>query len=103
MKYTISGQYCIRYEHDPQNAVIQWFRLSEKEPTFVSIQPQTKEDGIALLKWAADNIDKLEVWAKEHRCPYKTEWLKEQILSQAAEGKCSMQWEYDQLYPFCMG
>ena len=104
MKYVISGM-CSAYacEYDPQNAVIQWFRLSQEEPTCVCIQPKTEEDGMALLKWAEENFDKLEVWAKEHKCPYRIEWLEEEISSQVRKGTCSMQWEYDQLYPFCMG
>ncbi len=91
------------YEYDPQNALIQWFRYSEKYPTCTSLHPETKEDGIALLKWAKLNFEKLEIWAKEHKCPYKTEWLKEQIVSQIYNNKCSMQWGYDELFPFCMG
>jgi len=90
-------------EHDPENAIIQWFRYSEKYPTCASLQPQTKEDGLALLKWAKHNFNKLEVWAKEHKCPYKTGWLKEQIEKQVEDNKCSMQWEYDELFPFSMG
>ncbi len=91
------------HECDPQKAIIQWFRYSERYPTYASIQPRTREDGIALLRWARDNFEKLETWAKEHKCPYRIEWLREQIESQAEAGECSMQWEYDELFPFCMG
>ena len=91
------------YEYDPKNAIIQWFSLTEKYPTCVSIQPETIEDGKSLLKWADKNFEKLDVWAKEHKCPYKTDWLKEQINMQVNNNKCSMQWEYDQIFPFCMG
>ena len=91
------------HEADPENAIIQWFRYSEKYPTCVTIQPETPADGMALLKWVNLNFEKLEVWAKEHKCPYRTDWLKEQVESQIKKGKCSMQWNYDQLFPFCMG
>lgn len=91
------------HENDPENAIIQWFRCGEKNPTCASIQAQTKEDGMKLLKWADLNFEKLEVWAKEHKCPYKTDWLKEQISSQVKNKTCSMQWEYDEVFPFCVG
>lgn len=91
------------YEYDPENAIIKWCRYQEKYPTCVSIQPETNEDGIALLKWADLNFEKVEVYMKEHKCPYKTGWIREQVKSQIAKGKSSMQWEYDQLFPFCMG
>lgn len=91
------------YEDEPQKALMTWFRYSQKYPTCVAIQPETKEDGLALLEWAHHNPDQLDIWAKEYRCPYKIEWLKEQIAEQFKEKRCSMQWNYDQLFPFCMG
>ena len=92
-----------KYEYDCENAIIQWFRLSEKYPTCVSIQPANEKDGLALLKWADMNFEKLEVWAKEHKCPYRIDWLKLEIQKQTNNNKCSMQWEYDEVSPFCMG
>lgn len=91
------------FEDDPKNALIKWFQYSEKYPTCVALQPETKEDGLALLEWAHHNPDQLDIWAKEYRCPYKVEWLKEEVADYVHRGKCSMQWNYDQLFPFCMG
>ena len=91
------------YEYDPENAIIQWCRYSEKYPTCASIQPESKDAGTSLLKWAKLNFEKVEVYMREHKCPYRIDWMKEQIESQVRNGKNSMQWEYDQLFPFCMG
>lgn len=90
------------YKMDPQDAILQWMRYSEKYPTCVSIQPHTPEDGRSLLQWASDNFAQLDVWAKEYHCPYDKEWLHNEIQAQLS-GKISMQWEYDQLHPFCEG
>ena len=90
-------------EYDPENAIIKWCRFSEKYPTCVSIQPETKEDGMKLLRWAEENFDKVEVYLRKHKCPYKVDWMKEEIASQVQTNTVSMQWNYDQLYPFCAG
>ncbi len=90
-------------EYDPENAVIKWCRYSEKYPTCASIQPATEEDGMALLKWTERNFERIEVYMEQHKCPYKPDWIKEQVSLQVKKGKTSMQWEYDQLFPFCMG
>ncbi len=91
------------YEDKPEMAVLRWCELSEKYPTCTSLQPQTKEDGMDLLKWVKLNFEKVATYMSLHKCPYKTEWVKEQVESQLSKGKCSMQWERDELYPFCMG
>lgn len=88
---------------DIETAVEKWFEFSKEYPTCTSLQPQTQEDGTALLKWALLNFEKLEVWAKEYKCPYKMGWFKETLTAQVNNNKCSMQWEYDELYPFSMG
>ena len=110
MKYIVSamnpfGEPCrpTESEHDPENAIIKWCIYSEKYPMCASIQPETKEDGMALLQWANANFDKVELYLKEHKSPYKTDWLKDEISLQIKNNKVSMQWNFDQLYPFCMG
>ena len=90
-------------EYAPENAIIKWCMYSKKYPTCVSIQPETKEDGMKLLKWANEHFDKVEVYLREHKCPYKVDWMKEEIASQVQKSEVSMQWYYDQLYPFCAG
>ena len=90
-------------EYDPENAIIKWCLYSKKYPTCVSIQPETKEDGMKLLKWANEHFDKVEVYLREHKCPYKVDWMKEEIASQVQKNEGSMQWDFDQLYPFCAG
>lgn len=89
--------------NNPESAVLKWFQMSEKYPACTSLQPDTKESGEQLLKWADMNSDKIEAWANIYKCPYKIKWLKEQIRTQVKNNKCSMQWEYDELFPFCMG
>ena len=37
---------------DMEDAILRWFQLSKKYPTCTSIQPETIEDGMELLKWA---------------------------------------------------
>ena len=86
-------------EMDPQNAIIQWCRRQKEKPTCGAIMPKTIEDGTKLLEWARDNFDKIEVWMIEHKVPYKKEWLKEQIETTTN----GMQWDGDQIFPFCMG
>ena len=90
-------------ETSPEGAILKWCKLSKKYPTCVTIQPETEEDGMELLKWANMHSDKLEAYMVQHKNPYKFDWIKEQITSQVARGKTSMQWNYDQLFPFCMG
>ncbi len=90
-------------ENDPEQAFIAWCSYSEKYPTCASIQPHTKEDGIECLKWVSLNFDKAEAYMDKYKCPYKKDWIKEQIESQIRGGRCSMQWEYDELFPFCVG
>ena len=103
-KYIVSGiNVPTKYENLPQKALLQWFKYSKKEPTCVCIQPKTKEDGFAVLKWANENFSKLEEWADKYKCPYKIRWMEEEIAKAVSAGTCSMQWDYDQLFPFCMG
>lgn len=91
------------YETDPEKAVFRWFRYSGQYPMCASIQPKTTDDGLELLQWAGNNAEKLEEWGKKYHCPYRTDWLKEQIEHQVLDNEVSMQWDYDQLYPFCVG
>ena len=88
---------------DPEDAVIKWCLLSEKYPTCVSICPACEEDGMALLRWAEDNFGRVEAYMEEHHSPYLPGWIKDQVSAQVKKGKTSMQWEHDQLFPFCMG
>ncbi len=90
-------------EYTPEHAVLSWFRYSEKYPTCVAICPATKDDGFALLQWAEKNSSRIARLAEDHKCPYRSSWLIEQISSQVEKGECGMSWEYDQLFPFCMG
>ena len=90
-------------ETNPEQAILRWCEYSEKYPTCVCIQPKTNEDGIKLLKWAEDNFDKVSTYLEKYNAPYKISWMKDMISAQLKNGKCSMQWEYDQLFPFCMG
>ncbi len=89
--------------HSPELAITKWCKLQYGYPTCVAIQPATKEDGMELLKWADANFDKIKKLMEENKCPYKTSYMKEQIKEQVDKNKCSMQWEYDQIFPFCMG
>ena len=88
---------------DNEKAVLQWFKWQGKYRTCVDIQPETKEDGMNLLKWAQLNMDKVIAWCAEYKCPYKADWLSEQVNKQVNNNRCSMQWEYDSLFPFCEG
>lgn len=90
-------------EHDPERAILRWLEYSKKYPTCASIQPQNKEDGLALLKWAKLNFDKLEAYFLKYKCPYKTDWMRDQIDSQVNNNKVDMQWEWDELFPFSIG
>lgn len=88
---------------DPEKAIEKWFIYNKDYPTCVDIQAKTDEDGRNLLKWADLNLEKLEVMMKDNKCPYKTDWLKEQISARAKSDRKTIQWEYDSVYPFCMG
>lgn len=88
---------------DPEAAVLKWFQLSEKYPTCSDIQAQTNEAGLELLKWANTNGDKIAVWAKDYNCPYKLDWLQDQIRTAVKNNKTSMQWEFDSVFPFSVG
>ena len=90
-------------EHDPENAIIAWCRLGEKNPTCTSLQPESEKAGMELIRWAYKNFDKIEIWTRQHKCPYKSEWMKARIESQLKNEKTSMQWPYDEIVPFCMG
>ena len=94
---------CDKVEYDPENAIIAWCAMGEKYPTCASIQADTEEAAFKLLTWAKTNFERVEVYMTEHKCPYKTEWIKEMVEAQAENGKSSMQWKYDQVFPFCMG
>ncbi len=89
--------------NDPEQAILNWCKLSKKYPTCVSIQPQTKEDAKALLIWANENFDKVRAYMNKYKCPYRTDWMQKEIHYQVINDNISMRWEYDQLYPFCMG
>lgn len=91
------------YKHDPEKAIKEWCRVSEKYPTCASIQPETKEAGMVLLKWAFNNFDKVEGYMKEYKVPYKPEWMKKEIKSYVDKNRNSMMWEYDEIFPFSMG
>ena len=94
---------CDACEMDPQNAIIQWFRYTEKYPTCVDILAETEEDAKELLKWADNNPEKLKVWSLEYKCPYRDGWLSDQIKRQLIGKKKFLQWGYDAVFPFCMG
>ena len=88
---------------NPEEAIIKWCELSQTYPTCVSIQADSEETGIKLLKWAGLNRDKMDYYLSIYRCPYKPEWVMDQITSQINNNKTSMQWAFDELFPFCMG
>ena len=88
---------------DPEKAILEWCKLNKKYPTCVSLQAKTTEDGKALLKWANIHSEKVEAYMISNRCPYKTDWMLNNINLQVNNDKCSMQWEYDELFPFCQG
>ena len=90
-------------EEEPEQTLYQWFVWGAKYPTCVSLQPQTPQDGMLLLTWANANWSKVEQWAQVHKCPYRLDWLHEQVAKAVSRGACSMQWEWDELFPFCMG
>lgn len=91
------------YTSAPADAVKRWFKCSEKYPTCTSLQPATEEAGMEILTWASQNMDQLEEWSKAYKCPYKITWMKEEIEKAAVKNKSGMQWEYDELFPFCKG
>ena len=88
---------------NPEEAIKQWFVYSKKYPTCASICPETNTDGLELLKWAESNFGKIKTWAEKYRCPYKLNWLQEQITKQITKGDKLIQWEFDEIYPFSMG
>ena len=88
---------------NPDQAVHKWFELGKDYPMSVSIQPNTLASGLAIVIWAGDHFEKLDEWAEKYHCPYKMDWLKYQIADQILKKKVSMQWEYDQISPFCEG
>lgn len=87
----------------PEKAVEQWCKYQKKYPSCVSIQPENKAAGINLINWVYLNLDKFEAMVSKSKVPYRFDWMKEQIASQVATGKCKMQWDYDQITPFCEG
>ncbi len=91
------------HEKSPEKAILRWCRYSSQYPTCVSIQPKTREDGLHLLKWASENIEKVRRYLTENKTPYRIDWMIAEILRQAESGKTSMQWDGDQLHPFCIG
>ena len=91
------------YKHDPEKAIKEWCRVSEKYPTCASIQPETKEDGQALLKWALNNFDTVKTYMREYKVPYKPEWIEKQLRRYVEANRNSMMWSYDEIFPFCMG
>ena len=88
---------------DPKTAIEEWCKLGEKYPSCTSLQPETFDDGMVLLKWALNNFAEVEQLLTKYRCPYKPSWMKERIEAQIKNKKTSMQWNYDEIVPFCMG
>jgi len=91
------------YKHDPGKAIKEWCRVSENYPTCASIQPETKEDGQVLLRWALNNFDTVKKYMREYKVPYKPEWIEKQIRRYVESNRNSMMWSYDEIFPFCMG
>ena len=90
-------------EKHPENAILEWCKLGQKYPTYTSLQANSEQSAFALLVWAQANFDKLESWFEEFECPYKPEWMRGVIDFYVSKGKSSMQWNYDEISPFCMG
>lgn len=89
--------------NNPEEAILKWCKLQKDYPTCVSLQAATMEDGLELLKWAQMNFNTVRTYMKDNKCPYKTDWIKDHIDRYVHRRKCSIQWEYDQLFPFSMG
>lgn len=105
MKFVISSEksYYDRIEYDPHNAIIGWCLMQETSPMGVSIQADSEESAYALLVWARENFDLLRTYMREHKCPYKPEYMKEVIEKYVKRKNSSMQWAYDQVSPFDIG
>ena len=93
----------IIHESEPEKAVLAWYRTGKKYPACAAIQADNEASAFKLLEWADRNQDKLEAYAKEYRCPYKPDYLKESISGYVRRGKSSMMWEYDMVSPFDIG
>ena len=90
-------------EDNPEKAIRKWCELSKSYPTLVSIQPGSRRDGLSLIRWAAENFEKVKRILTEYTCPYRIDWMITEIRRQAEAGTTSMQWDGDQLHPFTMG
>lgn len=86
----------------PKTALEEWFKLNKKHPTCTSLRPQTNEDAREVLKWASNNKDEIKAWATRYDCHYKIEYLLKSIDDGLNKEKL-ISWEYDELFPFCMG
>ena len=91
------------YTDNPEEAVKRWFELQAQYPTCVNIQASNNKTAKELLTWADTNSDRIDaLWRDTEKFPYKLHWLKNAVKRMLAKDS-PLQWEYDMLYPFCMG
>ena len=86
----------------PKTALEEWFKLNKKHPTCTSLQPQTNDDAREVLIWASKNRDIIKSWTTRYNCHYKIDYLLK-FIDDGLNKEKLISWEYDELFPFCMG
>lgn len=88
------------YTSDPKKAIETWFKLQKDYPISVSIDASSKEDALLLLQSASSDF--IEVLYSKYRCPYKKEFLINEIANgiRFFNGK---EGEADSVHPFSVG
>lgn len=78
-----------------------WFEQEKAHALCANIQAATREDALMLLTWAFENIEYVK---KQYPgCHYRWNYICDGIEKEISEKCKNFQWEWDSVFPFCMG
>lgn len=87
--------------NDPKEIIKKWFEQEKAHALCTNIQAATREDALMLLTWAFENIEYVK---KQYPgCHYRWNYICDGIEKEISEKCKSFQWEWDSVFPFCMG
>lgn len=86
---------------DPKKIIKKWFEQEKAHALCANIQAATREDALMLLTWAFENIEYVK---KQYPgCHYRWNYICDGIEKEISEKCKNFQWEWDSVFPFCMG
>lgn len=91
------------YKGDSEAAALwAWVKNARDNYSNITITAYSREDELKLMKFVRGHESEFVNACNEHKVPYKIDYLLKGIQKNY-EGNAKIQWEHDQVFPFCFG